>query len=162
MGGYFCSHCTLVLKLEICPVACKRKQIIFKRTKPKYFWCHYSIFSISGEMKSKNSSSSKFLLEIQLKRREMKKYFWIQRFVTGSALRKSLCVLIDQYLPCLFPCQMLSFHTEINSCLYRKWSFQTHSFGQLYKCRLIMELFLHFKKGIFYTVSFYPKKLFFL
>jgi hypothetical protein len=32
-GGDFCSCCTLVLKPEICPVACKRKQVIFKRKK---------------------------------------------------------------------------------------------------------------------------------
>jgi hypothetical protein len=34
-GGDFCSCCTLVLKPEICPVACKRKQVIFKRKKKK-------------------------------------------------------------------------------------------------------------------------------
>lgn len=45
-----------VLKLEICPVACKRKQIIFKRKKkPKYFWCHYSILSIHGEMQKRTA-----------------------------------------------------------------------------------------------------------
>jgi hypothetical protein len=66
----------------------------------------------------------------QLKRKEMKKYFWIQRFVTGSALRKSLRVLTDQFPPHLFSCQMLSFHSKSNWCPYRKWSLQTHSLRQ--------------------------------
>lgn len=84
-----------VLKLEICPVACKRKRIIFKRKKkkkPKFFWCLYSILSVSGDLPSENSSSSKFLLGTQPKRRKMKKYFWIQRFIHWISLKKaSMC-----------------------------------------------------------------------
>lgn len=94
-GGYFLFSMYPVLKLEICPVACKRKQIIFKeknQKNKKYYWCHYSILSIYGEMQSKNSSSLKFLLGTPPKRKEMKKYFWIQRFVHWISLKNvSMC-----------------------------------------------------------------------
>lgn len=107
-----------VLKLEICPVACKRKQIIFKRKKknpkPKYFWCHYSILSRTGEMQNKNSSSFKFLLGIQPKRNETKKYFWIQRFVHWISLT-TVYVLIDRDLPCVFLCQCCLFIQRLTS-----------------------------------------------
>lgn len=43
-------------------------------------------------MQSENSSSFKFLLGTQPKRKETKKYFWIQRFVHWISLKKvSMC-----------------------------------------------------------------------
>lgn len=116
-GGIFLFLMYPVLKLEICPVACKRKQIIFKRKKknPKYFWCHYSIFSKSGDMQNTSSSAPRFCTRNSTeKKRKWRNTSGSKGSFTGSALRKSLCVLIDQYLPCWFPRQMLSFHTEIN------------------------------------------------
>lgn len=103
-----------VLKLEICPVACKRKQIIFKekkpKPKPKSFWCHYSILSVYGEMQSGNSSFVKFLLGTPPKRKEVKKYFWIQRFVHWISLKKvSMCA----YRPVISP---VYFHARC--CLF--------------------------------------------
>ena len=95
-GGIFLFLMYPVLKLEICPVACKRKQIIFKRKKKKtqYFWCHYSIFSISGDMQNKNSSTPSFCARnsTEEEKKKTKKYFWIQRFVHWISLKKvSMC-----------------------------------------------------------------------
>lgn len=94
-GGIFLFLLYPVLKLEICPVACKRKQIIFKRkkknqTKVLLVSLFHSLHK--WRMQNVNSSSSKFWLGIQPKRKETKKYFWIQRFVHWISLKKvSMC-----------------------------------------------------------------------
>lgn len=113
-GGYFCS-CTLVLELELCPVACKRKQIIFKRKKkkPKYFlvslfyplhkWRNEKWEQLIFQVFTRNSTTMKRKEEMLL---DPKVRPWISL--------KKVSVLIDQDLPRLLPCQMLSFHSEIN------------------------------------------------
>lgn len=91
-GGIFLFLMYPVLKLEICPVACKRKQIIFKEKKSKKQ--NQSTFGVVIHPLRKWSSAKweqlifQVLLETQLKRKEMEKCFWIQRFVHWISLKK--------------------------------------------------------------------------
>lgn len=81
-----------VLKLEICPVACKRKQIIFKRKKKNQSTFGVIIPSSPYMEKCKREQLIfRFLLGTQPKRNKMKTYSWIQRFVHWISLKVSMC-----------------------------------------------------------------------